>query len=69
MAWADQHCHLPAGEEAEPLVADARAAGDEVLINVGTDVAASAQAADVAAGCRGVWASAGVIGAPLIARF
>ena len=60
MAWADQHCHLPAGDEAETLVADARAAGVEVLINVGTDVAGSGQAADVASGWGGVWATAGV---------
>ena len=60
MAWADQHCHLPAGEEAGLLVADARAAGVEVMINVGTDVAGSAQAADAAAAFSGVWATAGV---------
>ena len=60
MAWADQHCHLPFGDEAAPVVADARAAGVEVLINVGTDVAGSLRAAQVAAGHDGVWSTAGV---------
>ncbi len=60
MAWADQHCHLPADGSAAELVDDARAAGVEVIINVGTTVAGSGQAAEVAAACDGVWATAGV---------
>ena len=60
MAWADQHCHLPVDGSAGPLVADARAAGVEVIINIGTGVVGSHQAADVAAAHDGVWATAGV---------
>ena len=60
VAWADHHCHLPAGEAAEPVIADARAAGVEVLINVGTDVDDSRQAIAVAETYEGVWATAGV---------
>lgn len=60
MAWADQHCHLPAGDEATAVVDDARAAGVEILVNVGTDVAGSSRAIAVAAAHDGVWATAGV---------
>ena len=60
MAWADQHCHLPFGDGAQGVVADARAVGVEVLINVGTDVAGSLEAARVAVAHNGVWATAGV---------
>ena len=60
MAWADQHCHLPVDDSAGHLVADARAAGVEVIINIGTGVVGSRQAADVAAAHDGVWATAGV---------
>ena len=60
MAWADHHCHLPAGEAAAAVIADARAAGVEVLINVGTDVEDSGRALAVAEAHDGVWATAGV---------
>ena len=60
MAWADHHCHLPAGEAAAAVIADARAAGVEVLINVGTDVEDSGRAIAVAEAHDGVWATAGV---------
>jgi len=60
VAWADHHCHLPAGDAADGVVADARAAGVEVLINVGTDVEDSRQAISVAEAYDGVWATAGV---------
>lgn len=60
MTWADQHCHLPPGDEGRDLVDRAFAAGVEVLINVGTDVANSRQALITAAGNEGVWATAGV---------
>ncbi len=61
MAWADQHCHLPgAVDQAEAVVSDARSAGVEALINVGTSVEGSRQAIAVAAACDGVWATAGV---------
>ena len=60
MAWADHHCHLPAGEAAAAVITDARAAGVEVLINVGTDVEDSGRAIAVAEAHDGVWATAGV---------
>ena len=60
MAWADHHCHLPAGEAAAAVITDARAAGVEVLINVGTDVEDSGRAIAVAGAHDGVWATAGV---------
>ncbi len=59
MAWADNHCHLPLHSASE-VVADARNAGVELLINIGTDVANSRQAIAVAKAHRGVWATAGV---------
>ncbi len=60
MAWADQHCHLPEGSDGRAVVAEARSAGVELLINVGTDVETSRQALAVAATDNGVWATAGV---------
>lgn len=60
MAWADQHCHLPPGPEAGPVVAEARSAGVKLIVNVGTDVENSRQAAAAAAAHEGVWATAGV---------
>ena len=60
MAWADHHCHLPAPEPAGAIVADARAAGVTVLVDVGTDVEDSRRAISVAAAYDGVWATAGV---------
>ncbi|MCY4067692.1 MAG: TatD family hydrolase [Acidimicrobiaceae bacterium] len=59
MAWADNHCHLPA-DGASEVVAEARDAGVELLINVATDVEDSRQAIAVARDHRGVWATAGV---------
>jgi TatD DNase family protein len=58
--WFDSHCHLdPAGDVAA-VVAEARAAGVEGMVTVGTDVASSAAAMAVAAAHDGVWATAGV---------
>ena len=59
--WTDNHCHLPADPgDAEASVAEARAAGVERLVNVGTDVTASAAAVRAAESLDGVWATAGV---------
>ena len=60
MAWADHHCHLPPGDAAGAVISDARSAGVEVLINVGTDVEDSRRAISVAEAHEGVWATAGV---------
>lgn len=58
--WTDTHCHLPAGDEGAGVVAEARAAGVTRMVTVGTDVATSATALDVARATDGVWATAGV---------
>jgi TatD DNase family protein len=53
--WTDAHCHIT-DEHVEP----ARAAGVGRLITVGTDLASSRLAIDVASRHDGVWATAGV---------
>lgn len=61
--WTDSHCHLPWGEspaEADAVVAEARAAGVTRLVTVGTDVATSRAAIDLASRHEEVWATAGV---------
>ena len=60
LRWVDSHCHLEAGPSGVAAVAEARAAGVVGLVNVGTDVASSLAAIEVASGERGVWATAGV---------
>ena len=61
MRWTDDHCHLPDDPaEAAEQVADARAAGVERLITVGTEVRHSRAAIAVARAFDGVWATAGV---------
>jgi len=59
--WIDDHCHLPADPgEAIQLVEDARDAGVERLITVGTELTDSRAAITVARMHDGVWATAGV---------
>jgi TatD DNase family protein len=59
--WTDDHCHLdPDPGLAAAALQSARAAGVERVVNVGTDVAHSRAAIDVARGHDGVWATAGV---------
>ena len=60
LRWTDNHCHLPAGAEADVTIAEARAAGVTRMITVGTEVEHSRQAVAVAAAHEGVWATAGV---------
>lgn len=60
LRWTDDHCHLPAGDDAATVVAAAREAGVERLIDVGVDVVTSAAAIERAAAINGVWATAGV---------
>jgi TatD DNase family protein len=58
--WTDAHCHVPDGSTGQDAVAEARAAGVERLVTVGTDVEQSKAAIDVASRNDGVWATAGV---------
>ena len=59
--WTDNHCHLRGdAEQARATVDEAREAGVERLVDVGTDLASSQAAADRAAVLDGVWATAGV---------
>ena len=58
--WTDNHCHLPVGADAAPVIAEAQASGVVRLIDVGTDVEQSKQAVAVADQHEGVWATAGV---------
>ena len=60
MAWIDQHCHLPAGIEGRLLAAEAREAGVERLLTVGTGVQGSQEMIALAREIEGVWATAGV---------
>ena len=62
MRWTDDHCHLPADLAlAAAQVEEARAAGVERLITVGTDVASShAAIANARAHPGVVWATAGI---------
>ncbi len=59
-AWTDHHCHLPVGPESGELVAEALAAGVDRLVDVGTSVATSVEAIEVASSSPHVWATAGV---------
>lgn len=59
LRFTDNHCHLDPATVAD-MVAEARAAGVERLVTVGTDLAHSATMADLAAAHDGVWATAGV---------
>jgi TatD DNase family protein len=58
--WTDNHCHLEPGEAGAATVADARLAGVDRLITVGTDLTRSRIAIEVAGAHDGVWATAGV---------
>ncbi len=60
MRWTDNHCHLPGGPDAGPVVDAARDAGVTRLITVGTDVDHSRQAIAVARRHGEVWATAGI---------
>ncbi|MFN0027509.1 MAG: TatD family hydrolase [Acidimicrobiales bacterium] len=61
LRWFDQHCHLEPGPAGEDAVSAAIAAGVTRMITVGTDVARSLEAAEVAEAHPGaVWATAGI---------
>src|SRR4051812_47061734 len=58
--WTDSHCHIPYEGVGEEAIAEARAAGVDRLITVGTDAASSQAVLAVARAHEGVWATAGV---------
>jgi TatD DNase family protein len=58
--WTDSHCHVPYEGVGVDVIADARVAGVERWIPVGTDAAQSRAAIDTAAAHDGVWATVGL---------
>jgi TatD DNase family protein len=58
--WTDSHCHVPYEGVGVDVIADARSAGVERLITVGTAAAQSRAAIDTAAAHDGVWATVGL---------
>ncbi|MGH9187876.1 MAG: TatD family hydrolase [Acidimicrobiales bacterium] len=61
LRWTDHHCHLPADPTERAVdIEVARAAGVTRLVNVGVDVASSAEAIATARPDLGIWATAGV---------
>jgi len=59
MRWIDNHCHMSV-EESDTLVAEAKAAGVQRCIVIGTDLEKSEEAIAVAHRHDGVWATAGI---------
>jgi TatD DNase family protein len=62
MPWADNHCHVPYErlDDVASVVEEARAAGVERLISVGTDAEQSVAAIETARAHDGVWATVGL---------
>ena len=58
--WADSHCHLDDDRLAATVLDDARAAGVEVFVTVGTDAARSRAAIELAGAHADVWATVGL---------
>ena len=58
--WIDSHCHLPSVEEPDAALAAARDAGVAAIVCVGTDLASSQAAVDLAAREPDVWATVGL---------
>lgn len=59
--WLDSHCHLQGEEDPVATVARAKAEGVAGMVCVGTDVASSRRAIELAASIGpGVWATAGL---------
>ena len=56
--WTDAHCHVRA--DGEEVIGEARAEGVGRIVTVGTDLASSLLAIDIAARHDDVWATAGV---------
>lgn len=60
MRWTDDHCHLGHLDDVAAALAHAAEVGVTRVVDVGTDVADSMEAADRAAAHDEVWATAGV---------
>ncbi len=60
MTWADSHCHLDGDPAAATVLAEARGAGVELFVTVGTDATTSAAAIELATRHPDVWATVGV---------
>lgn len=58
--WTDSHCHVPYEGVGVDVIADARRAGVERMITVGTDATQSRAAIDTARTHDGVWATVGL---------
>jgi TatD DNase family protein len=58
--WTDSHCHVPWEGVGEDVLADARTAGVDRFVSVGTTVGTSRAAIEVASRHPDVWATAGV---------
>ena len=58
--WTDAHCHIPYEGVGEEVIDEAKALGVGRLVTVGTDLASSLAALDVARRHDQVWATAGV---------
>ena len=59
-AWVDSHCHVHSAAGADEHVARAQAAGVEWMVCVGTDLATSQEALDLAARHADVYATVGL---------
>ena len=65
MRWIDAHCHLDTIGETDPAavagaISRARASGVTAMVTIGTDLASSREAAEIAGTHAGVWAAVGV---------
>ncbi len=60
LRWADSHCHLDGEERPDGVLDEARAAGVELFVTVGTDAARSQAAIDLASRHDDVWATVGL---------
>lgn len=60
LRWVDSHCHVPYEGVGVDAIADARTAGVERLVTVGTDADQSRRAVETAAAYDGVWATVGL---------
>ena len=60
LRWVDSHCHVPSLDDPAEALAGARAAGVVAVVSVGTDLASSRAAVDLAGREADVWATVGL---------